>query len=365
MPTMFDVARLAGVSHQTVSRVLNGRADVAAATRARVQQAIADLRYTPSPAARAMASRRSRSLGLILAGRPDYGPTSAALEFNQAAYAAGYTVSQVSMRSLEPAALREAVQRLVVQRVEAIVLISGERGGVEVVGSLDVGVPVVAVASEPVAGVRRVSIDQAAGARAAVNHLAELGHREIRHVAGPARWMDAAERVRGWREAMTARGLPVVEPIEGEWLPDSGYAAGVAIAADRAATAVFVGNDQMALGLLHALRDAGRRVPDDLSVVGFDDEPEAAHFAPPLTTLRQDFDALGRDTMSLVAALLAAPAAAGPAASVAPALAESALAEPALAEPALAEPAPSATDPAPRTPSLVLRASTASPPRPR
>ncbi|GLI26676.1 LacI family transcriptional regulator [Agromyces rhizosphaerae] len=338
VPTMFDVARLAGVSHQTVSRVLNGRADVAEATRARVQQAIADLHYTPSPAARAMASRRSRSLGLILAGRPDYGPSSAALEFNQAAYAAGYTVSQVSMRSLQRSALREAVRRLVAQRVEAIVLISGEREAVEVVGSVDVRVPVVAVASEPVSGVRRVAIDQAAGARAAVEHLVGLGHREIRHVAGPHRWMDATERVRGWREAMASHGLRVAPPIEGEWLPDSGYAAGVELAADATATAVFVGNDQMALGLLHALRDAGRRVPDDLSVVGFDDEPEAAHFAPPLTTLRQDFDALGRDTMSLVAELLAGPGASA------------------------SQPA-SVDDPAPRAPSLIVRASTAPPPR--
>ncbi|WP_353808695.1 LacI family DNA-binding transcriptional regulator [Agromyces sp. SYSU T00194] len=329
VPTMFDVARLAGVSHQTVSRVLNGRSDVADATRARVQDAIAELHYTPSPAARAMASRRSRSLGLVLAGRPDYGPSSAALECNQAAYAAGYAVSQVSMRSLEASALREAVRRLVAQRVEALVLISGEREAVEVVASLDAPVPVVAVAAEDLAGVRRVAIDQAAGARAAVEHLVALGHREIRHVAGPGTWMDASERVRGWRTAMAAHGLDCREPFAGEWLPDSGYAAGVALAADPSATAVFVGNDQMALGLLHALRDAGRRVPEDVSVVGFDDAPQAAHFAPPLTTLRQDFDALGRDTMSLVAALL--------------------------------DGGDAAPDPAPRVPELVVRASTAPP----
>jgi DNA-binding LacI/PurR family transcriptional regulator len=123
VPTMFDVARRAGVSHQTVSRVLNDLAGVAASTRLRVEQAIAELNYTPSPAARAMAKRRSGSIGLIQAGRPDYGPSSAALGFNEAARDAGYTVSQASMRTLDADTLTQAVHRLALQRVEAIVLI--------------------------------------------------------------------------------------------------------------------------------------------------------------------------------------------------------------------------------------------------
>ena len=152
VPTMFDVARRAGVSHQTVSRVLNDLTGVAASTRVRVEQAIAELSYTPSPAARAMAKRRSGSIGLIQAGRPDYGPSNAALGFNEAAHEAGYTVTQASMRSLDGEVLRQAVHRLALQRVEAIVLISGEREGVGVLTGIDAGVPLIVVAVRADAG---------------------------------------------------------------------------------------------------------------------------------------------------------------------------------------------------------------------
>ncbi|MFC9559984.1 LacI family DNA-binding transcriptional regulator [Agromyces sp. NPDC056965] len=304
VPTMFDVARRAGVSHQTVSRVLNDLSGVAASTRLRVEQAIAELDYTPSPAARAMAKRRSGVIGLIQAGRPDYGPSNAALGFNEAAREAGYTVSQASMRSLHADVLRQAVHRLALQRVEAIVLISGEREGVAVLGGIDAGVPLVVVASEPAPSLHRVSMDQYEGARLATGHLIELGHREIRHLAGPAESMDAAERRRGWGDVMREHGLRAPEPIEGDWLAASGYAAGLRLADDREATAVFSSNDQMSLGLLHAYRELGVRVPDDVSVIGFDDVPEAAHFAPPLTTVRQDFDALGRDVVATLLEVL-------------------------------------------------------------
>lgn len=310
VPTMFDVARHAGVSHQTVSRVLNDLPGVAAATRVRVREAIAELSYTPSPTARAMARRRSGSIGLIQAGRPDYGPSSAALGFNEAARDAGYTVSQASMRTLDADVLREAVHRLVLQRVEAIVLISGEREGIDVLRGIDAGVPVVAVASEVEPGLHRVSFDQAAGARLATEHLIALGHRRIAHVAGPADSMDAAERRRGVAAALADHGLEVREPIAGDWLAASGHAAGRRLLADAWASAVVVGNDQMSLGLLHACHEAGISVPGDLSVVGFDDIPEAAYFTPALTTVRQDFDSLGRDIMATVADVLRDEAAA-------------------------------------------------------
>jgi len=300
VPTMFDVARRAGVSHQTVSRVLNDLTGVAASTRLRVEQAIAELNYTPSPTARAMARRRSGLIGLIQAGRPDYGPSNAALGFNEAAREAGYTVSHVSMRSLDASSLTQAVHRLALQRAEAIVLISGEREGVEVLRGIDAGVPLVAVASEDEPGMHRVSMDQYLGAVRATEHLIGLGHREILHLAGPADSMDAAERRRGWDDAMRAHELEPREPPEGDWLAASGYALGRELAHDATVTAVFVGNDQMSIGLLHACREAGVRVPEDLSVIGFDDIPEAAYFAPPLTTMRQDFDGLGRDIMATV-----------------------------------------------------------------
>ena len=300
VPTMFDVARRAGVSHQTVSRVLNDLPGVAPSTRLRVEQAIAELSYSPSPTARAMAKRRSGSVGLIQAGRPDYGPSNAALGFNEAAHEAGYSVSQSSMRSLDADVLRQAVHRLALQRVEAIVLISGEREGIGVLTGIDARVPLVVVASEQAPGLHRVSMDQYSGARFATEHLLSLGHREIRHITGPIDSMDAAERRRGWIDAMRAHGLEVHAPLVGDWLAASGDAAGRAIIAEGVATAVFVANDQMSLGLLHACHDAGVSVPADLSVIGFDDIPEAAYFTPPLTTMRQDFDSLGRDIMATV-----------------------------------------------------------------
>lgn len=304
VPTMFDVARRAGVSHQTVSRVLNDLPGVAAATRERVRAAMAELNYAPSPTARAMAGRRSGSIGLIQAGRPDYGPSSAALGFNEAARAAGYAVSQASMRTLDADALTQAVHRLVLQRVEAIVLISGEREGVEVLGGIDAGVPLVVVASEAAPGLHRVSFDQFAGARLATEHLIALGHRRIVHVSGPADSMDAAERRRGFAAALAEHGLEQREPIVGDWLPASGYAAGRRIIDDGWAGAAFIGNDHMALGVLRACAEAGVPVPGALSVVGFDDIPEAAYFTPPLTTMRQDFDSLGRDVMATVVEVL-------------------------------------------------------------
>ncbi len=302
--TIFDVARLAGVSHQTVSRVLNDLPNVRPATRARVEQAIKQLRYVPSPAARALVTRRTRTLGLIVTGAPDYGPSSTALHFNEAARDARYSVITASMLETDAASLRSTAELLVRQNVEAIVLIAAQRAALDALDGVELGVPVVAVASEDRGALHRVWLDQYAGARLAVGHLAELGHREIRHVSGPTDSVDAAERVRGWAAELGDRGLPAREPLVGDWSPGSGYVHGRALADDREMTAVFVSNDQMALGVIHALAEAGRSVPDEVSVVGFDDIPEAEFFAPPLTTVRQDFVELGRDAMAGVLAVL-------------------------------------------------------------
>ncbi|MEJ3405599.1 LacI family DNA-binding transcriptional regulator [Rathayibacter sp. YIM 133350] len=302
--TMFDVARLAGVSHQTVSRVLNDLPGVKATTRIKVEHAIAQLNYVPSPAARTLASRRSRTIGLIQGGRPDYGPSNAAMRFNEAARAADYTVSQASMQQLDPASLREAVHMMVRQNAAAIVLIAGERAATQIIREIELTVPLVTVASEAVEGMHRVGMDQYAGARAAVEHLIGLGHRDIAHLAGPEDSMDASERVRAWRDTLAAHGLRARQPLVGDWGSESGYRLGGSLALEPP-SAVFAANDQMALGVLHALRDGGLSVPADVSVIGFDDIPEAAHFWPPLTTMRQDFDGLGHDIMAEVLDVLA------------------------------------------------------------
>ena len=275
---IFDVAKLAGVSHQTVSRVLNDLPNVRPATRERVERAIAQLRYSPSPAARALVTRRTRTIGLVVPGVSDYGPTSVGLHFNLAARRARYSVETVSSLDAGGASVRAAVESLLRQRVDAIVLIIADVAGLDVVRSLDLSIPVVAAASSARRDSHIVSIDQYRGARQAVRHLAEIGHTQILHVAGPATAADAVERIRGWRDEL---------------------------AAHRLVTAVA--NDQMSIGLLSALRERGLRVPEDISIVGFDDVPEAGYLFPPLTTVRQDFAALGELIMQKVLVAIEEP----------------------------------------------------------
>jgi len=293
---IFDVARLAGVSHQTVSRVLNDLPNVRPATRVRVEDAIKQLRYRPSTAARSLVTRRSRTIGLITTGNPDYGPSSILLGFTEAARNARYLVSISSMLETDDASMRAAVELLLSQNVEAVVLIAAHRGALEAIQGIDLGVPLIAVESSGRSGFHSVSIDQFRGAYDATSHLIALGHTTIAHVAGPEDSMDATERVRGWSAALSEHGLVAHEPLEGDWSPSSGFAAGLALGPQF--TAVFSANDQMALGVMHALGTRGVAIPGDVSVVGFDDIPEAEHFTPPLTTVRQDFAELGRTVMS-------------------------------------------------------------------
>jgi DNA-binding LacI/PurR family transcriptional regulator len=164
------------------------------------------------------------------------------------------------------------------------------------------GIPTLVVKSEPEADFFTVSVDQRRGAALAAQHLIELGHREIVHLSGPLDWLDARERDRAWHEHLAAAGLPARPSAVGDWSSDSGYAFGRSVDVDL--TAVFAANDQMALGLMHALHERGIRVPHDVSVVGFDDVPDARHFVPPLTTVRQDFRALGSLSVSTLLAEL-------------------------------------------------------------
>jgi len=296
---IFDVARLAGVSHQTVSRVLNGLPNVRPATKERVEQAIAQLRYSPSPAARALVTRRTRTIGLITPGISDHGPVSIAMHFNLAARVARYSVETVSTVDSDPETTRMAVEGLLRQRVDAIVAVVTDFGVLELFRGLDIAIPVFASASTPRRSPRVVSIDQYRGARAAVRHLAELGHTRIHHLTGPNAAPDSSERIRGWRDELSAHRLDAPEPLLGNWTAESGYRVGLGLDVEPGA-AIFASNDLSALGLLSALRERGLRVPDDVSVVGFDDVPEAAFFFPPLTTVRQDFAALGRQLMQKV-----------------------------------------------------------------
>ena len=301
---IFDVARLAGVSHQTVSRVLNDIPNVRPATRERVVQAIAELHYRPSPAARALVTRRTRMIGLIAPNTADYGPQSVSLHFSAAARDARYGVITVTTVNSDVQTIRPFIESLLGQRVEAIVLVVADVGVLEAVRRIDAGVPVIPVVAGPRRGSLATSIDQYRGARAAVRHLIDLGHRRIAHLSGPPEHPDAVERRRGWSDELAAAGLKEAEPGYGDWSAASGYAFGSHL---DDATAVFVGNDQMALGLIAALKARGLEVPRDVSVTGFDDVPDAAYYQPPLTTVSQDFAALGALTMQRVLIALEEP----------------------------------------------------------
>ncbi|MEV0643900.1 LacI family DNA-binding transcriptional regulator [Phytomonospora sp. NPDC050363] len=296
---MADVARLAGVSHTTVSRVINGHPSVRESTRHRVRQAMTALAYRPNSAARTLVTGRSRVLGVICMDPTYYGPVSVLSAVERSARQSGYAVSIANLPGLDRRSLTDAVDFLAAQAVVGIIAITPHAATMAALAHVPAGIPIVAV--EGCSGaVPTAAVDQYLGARLATEHLLGLGHRTVVHIAGPADWYEAPERERGWRDALTdiARPTPSVE--RGDWTAASGYAATRRILARDRLTALFVANDQMALGALLALHQAGLDVPGDVSVVGFDDAPEAAYYTPPLTTVRQDFAEVGRTGMDLL-----------------------------------------------------------------
>jgi DNA-binding LacI/PurR family transcriptional regulator len=303
---MEDVASVAGVSHQTVSRVLNDFPKIRPATRARVLAAIEQLGYRRNTAARTLVTRRSGSIGVITADMNHFGPASIILGLESASRAAGFSVSLEGLPEISATALRKAVDRVLDHAVEAVVIIVAHQAALALAQSLRIGVPLVLVEGDLSAAPLRAGVDQIAGARLATNHLLDLGHQSVMHLPGPAEWLEAAARREGWRMALQERGAPVPALMEeGDWTSRSGYQATRAMLAGAfTPTAIFAANDQMALGLLRALHEAGLRVPEDVSVVGFDDVPESGYFTPPLTTVRQDFPELGRRSMALVLRVL-------------------------------------------------------------
>jgi len=308
VPVMADVARLAGVSHQTVSRVINGQDNLRPATRLRVEEAIRQLGYRPNSAARALVTKRSATVGVIGSKSGFWGPSSVHRAIQAAGREAGYFVSSVNVHDLTGDAVRDAVDHLRDQRVEGIVLIAANDDAVEVARHQEVaGIPVVVVEGSVEKARWTVGVDQVAGAVLATRHLLDLGHTEIVHLSGPLQWTEARARLRGWQEAMDAAGLRPSPHVAGDWTAESGYRAGLELARRDDLTAVFAANDQMALGVLRALWEAGRSVPADVSVVGFDDIPEAEFLIPPLTTVRQDFTAVGHRAIEILRTAITGP----------------------------------------------------------
>lgn len=303
-PAMTDVARLAGVSHQTVSRVLNGHPNVREQTRLRVQAAIAELGYRPNRAARALVTGRSQVIGVVAQNTTLYGPASLLAAFEQAAAEAGFAVSVGSVRNLDHRSISAVVERHLTHRVAGIVVIAPVESAGEALERLPKDVPLVTVDGDPCRPVPLVTVDQIAGARAATRHLLDAGHRTVWHVSGPADWFDSAGRIGGWRDELLAAGAEVPPVMPADWSAASGYRCGQLLARMPEVTAVFTANDHLALGVLRALSEAGRRVPEEVSLVGFDDVPEAAYFIPPLTTVRPDFAAVAEASLDLLLAQL-------------------------------------------------------------
>lgn len=301
---MSDVARLAGVSHQTVSRVLNNHPSVRDETRDRVLRAIRQLDYRPNALARGLAGRRLRVIGVVSFDTILYGPAATLLGVERAARRAGYGITIVALEELDRVAVADAVSRLAEQAVAGVVLIAPLLTAAAALNRLPTGVPAVVVESDAAGNLPTFSVDQVAGARLAVEHLLELGHETVWHVSGPRDWLEARDRVDGWRQVLDGAGRRVPPPIDGDWSPQSGYEAGHHLAGRPDVTAVFCANDQQALGMLRALHEHGVRVPEDVSVVGFDDIPEAGYMSPPLTTVRQDFDEVGHRCLAALLDML-------------------------------------------------------------
>lgn len=291
---MADVAKLAGVSAQTVSRVSNGFPGVLDDTRQQVLAAMKQLGYRPNSAARALKSGEFRTIGVILFTLSSTGNMRTLEAVSSSAARAGYATTLLPVTAPTQDGVRGAFTRLGELAVDGIVMIMEVHLLDAMTVALPPAAPLVVVDSDAGDQYCVVDTDQASGARAAVEHLLGLGHGTVRHIAGPEESFASERRVGAWREALESAGRDVPELLRGDWSAQSGYEAGLRIAADPACTAVFVANDQMALGVLRALNEHGRRVPEDVSVVGFDDIPEAASFMPPLTTIHQDFAEVGR-----------------------------------------------------------------------
>ena len=303
-----DVARLAGVSHQTVSRVLNGHPSIRDVTKSRVLAAMDQLQFRPSRAARMLSMRRSQMIGVLAAAvGSHYGPASSVSAVEDAARERGYYATVAHLASVAPSAISAAIEELLSQDVEGIVIVAPRTTVLSRLASLPMNVPIVAAQGEQrgAGGIPVVSVNQEAGVRMLLGYLIGQGHKRILHVAGPPDWNDAQSRLRAYKAELRAAGLSSSPPLFGDWTADSGFEIGRALVRDRAHeelpfTAVFSSNDQMALGLIHAFREAGLDVPRDISIVGFDDIPESAHFWPPLTTVRQDFSGLGERCVTML-----------------------------------------------------------------
>lgn len=307
--TLQDVAKECGVSYQTVSRVINNHPHVAPATRKRVLASIRELGYTPNKAARSLAARYSTTIGVISFGTKHYGPAQMAMHSERAARNQGYDVIFTCVDSLDEEEVCQAAGNLRGRGVDGILVITPlVNPDLWQDPSLGSGLPTVMIDIDRGVEIPSVVVDQFRGGQLAAKHLIELGHERFARITGPLNWSDARLRNKGWISALKQAQLDASSSKEGDWSSPSGYRATRQLLEEGVDfTALLVGNDQMALGSLRALHEQGLPVPGAVSVIGFDDTPESGYFEPPLTTVRQNFEILGKTSVDYLIQLIEEP----------------------------------------------------------
>jgi DNA-binding LacI/PurR family transcriptional regulator len=299
-----DVAAAAGVSYQTVSRVINGHPSVRPSTRELVQAAIEDLGFRPNRAARALAGGPAQSVTVLTPNTTLYGYQAALQGIEEAARAVGFAVGVRVVGLGPPQEVADAVRRAV-EPGGSFIVIAYDQAGTMALEAVPPGVPMAAMVETPAGDPGRerpwVWLDDRKAAIQATRYLLSLGHQTVQHLAIPSS-THTSQRQAGWREALEEAGAPVPTPLQCGWAPRSGYEAGRALAADPEVTAVLCGNDDLALGVMRAMHAAGRAIPGEVSVVGFDDTPVSEFLTPPLTTVRMDFAELGRACFAMLLA---------------------------------------------------------------
>jgi DNA-binding LacI/PurR family transcriptional regulator len=294
--TMKNVAALSGVSYQTVSRVINDMPDVSERTRKRVQKVMKKVGFRPNMTARQLRSRRSTTIGLVTFATGYYGPSQVLTKSEQCVkeLGFGFMFSGIVEESIEE--IRRAVDELCAYQVCGILIHLPLQVDLRGLRDLSRNVPFVAVDSDFGFQAPSIVIDNELGSQIATRHLIERGHKKIAYLQGPQSWRAAKLRYLGWQKEIKAATLVHGPLVQGDWSAGSGFEAvkKMLVKSWGKFTAVVVANDQMALGAIRAFQESGVRIPEDISIVGFDDIPEAGFFGPPLSTIKQDFDALGK-----------------------------------------------------------------------
>jgi DNA-binding LacI/PurR family transcriptional regulator len=296
---MADVARLAGVSVPTVSRVFSGATSVTPETRERVERIAAQLRFRPSATARALASGRSAVIAVLAGNTTRYGYAEAIRGVEEAARTAGFSVLIAVMESPDDDLVEQTVSMVANHSVAGVVVLKFDAAGVRALSRVPSHLPLVALAGEKEREISQAVLDESEAAERLTRHLLELGHETVHHVRVPSSVREDG-RTAGWRRALEKAGAPIPDPLDASWRPRSGVRIGLTLASDPSVSAVFCGNDEIAMGVMRGLFEAGLRVPQDVSVAGFDDHPLAELWVPALTTARQDFAELGRRGVRLL-----------------------------------------------------------------